>query len=97
MQRESETLVVPEGTTKVSEVLKMPVDDLTTEEAYEAHWKRMAHFLLNDVVVMIKGRPFRLLEIEFYFTNATHDDPYTHCTEGLDDIAAVAKRKTEKK
>ncbi len=39
---------------------------------------RIAERLLNGSRLMVRRRPYRLVEIEFYYWSKTHPDPFTH-------------------
>jgi len=45
---------------------------------YEDVFSQIAQRLLNEVVVMINGKPHRFIELEFYYQSANHPDHFTH-------------------
>jgi len=62
----------------IIEAIKIPSDTFKTEFEFEDRFKKMADFLLNDVVLVANGVKIRFLELEFYFTSDIHNDPFTH-------------------
>ncbi len=50
------------------------------EEA-ESIFDEIAETLLNETILRVGGRPYRLVEIEFYANGSTHPDPFAHCDE----------------
>lgn len=42
---------------------------------------RVARYLQNYTVLMVKGRPYRLCELEAYLKSPEHDDPFVHAAE----------------
>lgn len=44
-----------------------------------ANANRISNLLLNQTVLVIKGVPHRLTEIEIYYTSIEHPDPFNHC------------------
>eukprot|EP01117_Protostelium_nocturnum_P012640 TRINITY_DN4650_c0_g4_i1.p1 TRINITY_DN4650_c0_g4~~TRINITY_DN4650_c0_g4_i1.p1 ORF type:complete len:330 (+),score=123.76 TRINITY_DN4650_c0_g4_i1:127-1116(+) len=69
----------------ILEALTIPLDSLKTNQDYEDCFTKMANFLLNKVVVKVNGEDYRLMEIEYYYTNHgkvdgkyLHHDPFTH-------------------
>lgn len=71
------------GQKTVLENLKTPRYDQTGD--YSKHFELLADYLLNNVVLLIKGDEYRLGEIEFYYTtteeSSSHKDPFTHQTK----------------
>eukprot|EP01100_Stratorugosa_tubuloviscum_P006625 TRINITY_DN2836_c0_g1_i1.p1 TRINITY_DN2836_c0_g1~~TRINITY_DN2836_c0_g1_i1.p1 ORF type:complete len:348 (-),score=164.58 TRINITY_DN2836_c0_g1_i1:45-1040(-) len=51
----------------------------STVEEHELEFARIANSLLNECVLFVKRIPHRLIEIEFYFQNQEHPDPFVHC------------------
>jgi len=66
------------GDISLTEVLTIPAQNLHSPAEYFAYFTKLAQYLLNEVTLMVNGEPHRLVEIEFYFTNDEHPDPYTH-------------------
>jgi len=60
-------------------ILHVPYDTLKGEEAFDSYFSRIANFLLNECLIIANKTKFRILEIEFYYTCESHNDPYTHC------------------
>ncbi|KAG2374403.1 hypothetical protein C9374_010973 [Naegleria lovaniensis] len=51
-----------------------------TKKDFEEAFASIAHYLLNHVELVAKGKTFRLAELEFYYTCApVHNDPFNHC------------------
>ncbi|HEY7330469.1 MAG TPA: hypothetical protein VH592_22705 [Gemmataceae bacterium] len=44
----------------------------------EAWFTRIAERLLNGSRLVVRRRPYRLVEIEFYYWSKAHPDPFTH-------------------
>ena len=65
----------------LTDVLVMPVESFTTEAHFSAYFEQLSIFLMNRVFLVINGLRHRLTELEFYFTSASHPDPFTHCSE----------------
>jgi hypothetical protein len=65
---------------KTSKSLKeyFDVPKFDTKEEYSAYFKEFSDFLLNNTILTIFGYPYRFTELEFYYTNETHFDPFTH-------------------
>jgi hypothetical protein len=53
-------------------------DDKQSFKEYEAVFSQIANRLLNEVVLMINGKPHRFIEIEFYYRSGNHPDHFTH-------------------
>lgn len=45
----------------------------------ESYFVQMADRLLNECYLLVNGRKYRLVEIEFYLNSPNHPDLYTHC------------------
>ena len=59
----------------------MPVVAFTSSKDYERHFvEHLAPLLLQRVVFCIGDSRYRIREVEFYFTDDRHDDPFTHCS-----------------
>ncbi|MBH25805.1 MAG: hypothetical protein CMH57_15470 [Myxococcales bacterium] len=56
-------------------LLSNPTEPTATGAWFEA----LAERLLRRTRLMIGARPHRLLEIEFYYHGAGHEDPFAHC------------------
>lgn len=54
----------------------MAIKEAFTHEDFD----EVADKILNKSVLMVKGKKFRICEIEFYYTNKEHNDEYTHCS-----------------
>lgn len=52
---------------------------LTEESGVRAWFAEIASFLLNETILWVTGHPYRLVEIEFYYSGTQHPDPFTHC------------------
>ncbi len=58
---------------------RLPIDlDAADARPYIDAFRRSAELLLNQCTFFVAGRPHRLTEIEFYWTDAAHSDPFTH-------------------
>jgi hypothetical protein len=71
----------PEKKTKIlslQEALHVPSPKFSTVKEFEARFAQIADIILNNTVLVANKRRYRLLEIEFYFTSSTHNDPFTH-------------------
>lgn len=70
------------GKRTILENLEIPQFDITSD--YSKYFEILADYLLNNIVLMIKGCEYRLGEIEFYYTtipeDSKHKDPFTHQT-----------------
>ena len=44
----------------------------------DSYFTDMANILLNECYLLVDGKKFRLVEIEFYLNCNGHPDPYTH-------------------
>jgi 3-methyladenine DNA glycosylase Mpg len=51
---------------------------LRKREPLDAWFTRIAERLLNGSRLVVGRRPYRLVEIEFYYWSKTHPDPFTH-------------------
>jgi hypothetical protein len=60
----------------LQEYFDIPTFD--TKEEYAAYFQEFSDFLLNNTILTISDTPFRFTELEFYYTNETHFDPFTH-------------------
>jgi hypothetical protein len=58
-----------------------PLKQLTNAIYTPDDFKTLANTLLNQTILVANQKRYRLCEIEFYFTNPTHNDPYTHCRD----------------
>jgi len=60
--------------------LTVPHYQFTTRKEFEHFYQQtIAPFILNQVEIVAGGERLTIKEIEFYFTNPTHPDPFTHC------------------
>ncbi len=58
---------------------RLPIElDAADAGPYIDAFRRSAELLLNLCTLRIVGRPHRLTEIEFYWTDTRHPDPFTH-------------------
>ena len=66
-------------TTAVTDALRalLPAAD-TEDPEHGAAFRAAAALLLDGCALRIAGEPYRLTEIEFYWTSAKHPDPFTH-------------------
>lgn len=55
--------------------------DLGVPEEAETVFDQIAETLLNQTILRVNGRPYRLVEIEFYANGPSHPDPFAHCDE----------------
>lgn len=51
--------------------------DITSDQ-YDVEFLRISQYLLNDCILVINKKEYRLVEIEFYYTDDHHNDPFTH-------------------
>jgi len=58
-----------------------PEDVGNIDAEFEAHFEKIATYLMNSAAMDVNGHRFRLVEIEFYLTGGAHPDPFTHCDE----------------
>jgi len=49
-----------------------------TDQEFESKFREIANHLLNNVLLYINEKPYRLCEIEFYYCGYTHPDLFTH-------------------
>lgn len=54
---------------------------IATPEDAAPIFDQIADTLLNRTIMRVNGKPYRLVEIEFYACGETHPDPFTHCDE----------------
>lgn len=52
---------------------------LDYEDLDESYFPMMADILLNNCLLLINDKKYRLVEIEFYLKCNSHNDSYTHC------------------
>jgi 3-methyladenine DNA glycosylase Mpg len=50
----------------------------TAEQAYGAVFREIADLLLNQTTLYIAQRPYRVTELEFYWSGPAHIDPFSH-------------------
>jgi len=53
--------------------------ELNYDTLDETYFDEIADRLLNECQLVVNGKAFRLVEIEFYLKTAHHNDEYTHC------------------
>ncbi|KAG5456807.1 MAG: hypothetical protein BJ554DRAFT_3341, partial [Olpidium bornovanus] len=60
--------------------LPMPASREAAHGEYERWFRRTAEVLLGDALLLVAGRPHRLLEVEFYLRDPAggYDDPFAH-------------------
>lgn len=56
----------------------MKIDLSINEASPEMDFKRIATELMNDWVLQVNAKRYRIAEVEFYFVSDKHPDPYTH-------------------
>jgi hypothetical protein len=56
----------------------MKIDLSINETSPEMDFKRIATELMNDWVLQVNAKRYRIAEVEFYFKSDEHLDPYTH-------------------
>eukprot|EP01080_Neovahlkampfia_damariscottae_P009453 gene9453-1659_t len=79
-KRKQEEKEEPNKKQKLSKSLKdyFEIPNYKTEKEYTTHFIEFSDFLLNQTVLTISDTQFRFTELEFYYTNETHFDPFTH-------------------
>lgn len=67
--------------TTLLQALTLPIEGFATPSEYEKHFvEELAPLLLQRVVMGIGESRYLIREVEFYFTDETHNDPFTHCS-----------------
>lgn len=56
----------------------MALDLTINEDKIEESFDRIANELMNNWLLKIESKIFRIAEIEFYYKSESHNDPYTH-------------------
>ncbi|MGE0018967.1 MAG: hypothetical protein AB7S72_04825 [Draconibacterium sp.] len=56
----------------------MALDLTIYEDKIEESFDRIANELMNNWLLKIGSKIFRIAEIEFYYKSESHNDPYTH-------------------
>ena len=54
------------------------IPEYKSQKEYKAHFEEFSDFLLNKTILTISNTTFRFTELEFYYTNEVHFDPFTH-------------------
>lgn len=58
---------------------RLPIDAAAADaSAYANAFRASADLLLNQCTLRVAGRPHRLTEVELYWTDEDHPDPFTH-------------------
>jgi len=58
---------------------RLPLDAARADAStYLSAFRASAELLLNQCTLQVAGRPHRLTEVEFYWTDKRHPDPFTH-------------------
>ncbi|MDP2337173.1 MAG: hypothetical protein Q8N05_12140 [Bacteroidota bacterium] len=56
----------------------MEIDFTITEGKIDDEFQRIAYDLLNNWILKVEDSLYRITELEFYFRDKKHDDPYIH-------------------
>jgi hypothetical protein len=64
-------------------ILHLLNDELNVEKLrscthIQEQFEKVAHILLNEFILVISGKQYRLFEIEFYYHSPIHPDPFVH-------------------
>lgn len=65
----------------MKKILNISNPKLYKNKKYNKIFDRLADILLNYVIININEKKFRLNEMEIYFNNNDHPDPFVHCNE----------------
>lgn len=52
----------------------------TIQSFDHTEFEKIADKILNNTVLHVKDKTYRICEIEFYYKNTDHNDQYTHCS-----------------
>ncbi|EFA84151.1 hypothetical protein PPL_03225 [Heterostelium album PN500] len=66
---------------RILDILEIKNIKTAKEEEFKEIFDNMANRLMNDVVLMVGGIPYVLVEIEYYFKGYNHVDHYAHGDE----------------